>query len=117
MKNATMTVFLLTLLVNMIISFFIGYKYKEILNSFLSPAIYYQAVVFISLTVPLVISYLYGVISRKLVMWRLSNFKKKQIDVSRLDSATKEMYQEIVEQDLPTKAQIKEMHEALKKQF
>lgn len=117
MKNATMTVFLITLLVNMIISFFIGYKYKDFLNNFLSPAIYYQAVVFISLTVPLVISYLYGVVCRKLVMWRLSNFKKKQIDVSRLDSATKEMYQEIVEQDLPTKAQIKEMHEALKKQF
>ncbi|EMI7182096.1 hypothetical protein FML64_14845 [Klebsiella quasipneumoniae] len=117
MKNATLTVFLLTLLVNMVISFFIGYKYKDFLSSFLSPAIYYQAVVFISLTVPLVISFLYGVVCRKIVMWRLDKFKKKQIDVSRLDSVTKEMYQEIVEQDLPTKAQIKEMHEALKKQF
>lgn len=117
MKNATLTVFLLTLLVNMVISFFIGYKYKDFLSGFLSPAIYYQAVVFISLTVPLVISFLYGVVCRKIVMWRLDKFKKKQIDVSRLDSATKEMYQEIVEQDLPTKAQIKEMHEALKKQF
>lgn len=117
MKNATMTVFLITLLVNMIISFFIGYKYKDFLSEFLSPTIYYQAVVFASLTVPLLVSYVCGVVSRWMVMWRLSNFKKKAIDVSKLDTATKEMYQEIVEQDLPTKAQIKEMHEALKKQF
>lgn len=117
MKSATLTVFLLTLLVNMIISFFVGYKYKDFLNDLLSPAIYYQAVVFISLTVPLAISYLYGTASRKLIMWKLSKFKKKQIDVSKLDNATKVMYEEIIEQDLPTTAQIREMHEALKKQF
>ncbi|MNE51244.1 hypothetical protein D3C80_1458640 [compost metagenome] len=101
----------------MVISYFIGYKYKDYLNVLLSPAIYYQAVVFISLTMPLIVSGAYRFISKHWVMWRLNNFKKKKIDVSKLDDSTKEMYLEIVNQDIPTKNQIKEMHEALMNEF
>lgn len=117
MKNNTLRIFLLTLFFNMVVSYFIGYKYKEYLNAFLSPAIYYQAVVFISLTMPLIISGFYKLFSKHWVMWRLNNFKKKEIDVSKLDEPTKEMYLEIVNQDIPTKNQIKEMHEALREEF
>ncbi|ENB9201284.1 hypothetical protein N1S82_000322 [Serratia marcescens] len=101
----------------MVVSYFIGYKYKGYLNDLLSPAIYYQAVVFISLTMPLIISGVYKLLSKRWVMWKLNNFKKKNIDVSKLDDSTKEMYLEIVSQDIPTKNQIKEMHEALREEF
>ncbi|MEN4874404.1 hypothetical protein [Kosakonia cowanii] len=117
MKKHTLTVFILTLFFNIIISFVIGVKYKSILETTLSPSIYYQVVVFISLTIPLIISAVYGWIAKLLVMWRFSRFKKKPIDVSKLDEETKEMYQAMVDQDIPTKSQVKDMYQALNDQF
>lgn len=117
MKKHALTVFLLTLFFNIVISYFIGVKYKVALESLLSSAIYYQVVVFISLTMPLIISAAYGFFIKVLVIWKLSRFKKKKIDVTRLDDETKEMYRAIVEQDIPTKAQVKDMYQALNEQF
>lgn len=117
MKKHTLVVFLLTLFFNIIISYFIGVKYKIVLESLLSSAIYYQVVVFVSLTMPLIISALYGLFVKYIVIWKVSRFKKKKIDVTRLDDETKEMYRAIVEQDIPTRAQVKEMYQALNEQF
>lgn len=117
MKKHTLTVFILTLFFNIIISFFIGVKYKAILEAFLSTSIYYQVVIFISLTMPLIISGVYGWVAKLIVMWKFSRFKKKTIDVSKLDEETKKMYQTMVTQDMPTKAQVKDMFHALNDQF
>lgn len=117
MKKHTLTTFLLTLFFNIIISYFIGVKYKATLELLLSPAIYYQAVVFISLTMPLIISTVYSSIMKFIVMWKASRFKHKKIDITKLDDETKEMYRAIIEQDIPTKAQVKDMYQALNEQF
>ncbi|MDZ5638120.1 hypothetical protein [Enterobacter sp. A103] len=117
MKKHTLTVFILTLFFNIIISFLIGVKYKAALEAYLSSSIYYQIVVFISLTIPLAISAVYGWVAKMILMWRFSRFKKKEIDVSKLDEETKGMYQAMVSQDIPTKAQVKDMFHALNDQF
>lgn len=117
MKKHALTVFLLTLFFNIVTSYFIGVKYKNTLESLLSSAIYYQSVVFISLTMPLIISATYTSVVKFIIMWKVSRFKKKKIDVTRLDDETKEMYRAIVEQDIPTQAQVKDMYQALNEQF
>lgn len=117
MKKHTLTVFILTLFFNIIISFLVGVKYKASLEAYLSSSIYYQVVIFISLTMPLIISAMYGWVAKLIVMWRFSRFKKKSIDVSKLDEETKGMYQAMVSQDIPTKAQVKDMFQALNDQF
>ncbi|HBR3253316.1 TPA: hypothetical protein ACTW9M_000791 [Klebsiella michiganensis] len=117
MKKHTLTVFILTLFFNIIVSFFIGVRYKSTLENLLTSPIYYQVVIFISLTLPLIISAIYRWVSRSIVMWRFYRFKKKSIDVSKLDEETKNMYQAMVNQDIPTSAQVKDMFNALNDQF
>lgn len=119
MKQQQLRVFLITLFFNMVVTYFIGYRYKDYLNNLLSPAIYYQAVVFTSLTLPLLISWVYGHCNRKVIIWRVGKFKKKadSIDVSSLDESTKEMYEKIIKQDIPTNHEIKDLYNQVEEHF
>lgn len=113
--NSEMRLFLVAMLINMIITFLIGYKYKEPLISALSPAIYYQAVVFISLLLPHLIKYA----DRKIRLHQLSRGIRKlksQIDDEKqknLDQTTRAMFEKIVNTDVTTNETIKGLHDEL----
>ncbi len=119
MKNNTIKIFLIVLFFNIIISYIVGYRYKDFLTTYLSPAIYYQSVVFISLTLPIIISWLYNAITKKIIIWRLKKFQKKAININReiLDENTKSMLEEITSQDIPTNQEIKDLYKLMNDSF
>jgi hypothetical protein len=120
MKPSTpLKVYLITLFVNLIITFFIGFKYKEELVLFLSPTIYYQGIVFISLSLPLLITWIHEIFHKKILFWKLKKFKKKatSIDQNSLDEVSKKMFDKLTKQDQPTNHEIKELYEQMETMF
>ncbi|WP_370965274.1 hypothetical protein [Enterobacter wuhouensis] len=113
--NSDMRLFLVAMLINMVITVLIGYNYKEALVKYLSPAVYYQAVVFISLTLPYIIKYT----DRKIRLYQLSRGIKKlksQVDEEKqknLDKTTRAMFEKIVNTDVTTSETIKGLHDEL----
>lgn len=114
-SNHDMRLFLIAMFVNMVIAFFVGYKYKDILLKNLSPEIYYQAIVFISLTLPYIIKHF----DRKI---RLSTLNKKierlkqEVDPEKqknLDKNTRAMFEKVVNTDVSTTEMIKDLHDEL----
>ncbi|NIG15859.1 hypothetical protein [Pantoea sp. Cy-640] len=114
-KNPEMRLFLLSMLVNIITSFLIGYKYKDNLIAILSPALYYQVVVFLSLLLPHVIKYLdkefrFFWLNRKIEKL------KREIDESKqhqLDEKTREMFNNVINNNARTSQVIKDIHDEL----
>lgn len=113
--NSEMRLFLWAMFINMIITILIGYKYKEPLINFLSPAVYYQAVVFISLLLPHIIKHS----DRKIRLHKLSKGIEKiksEVDVEKqknLDKTTRAMFEKIVNTDVTTNETIKDLHDEL----
>ncbi|ELY6402205.1 hypothetical protein [Cronobacter sakazakii] len=113
--NAELRLFFWAMFVNMIITVIIGYKYKDPLINFLSPAVYYQAVVFISLITPHIIKYT----DRRIRLHKLSKGIEKlkaEIDnekQQKLDDTTREMFEKIVNTDVTTTETIKSLHDEL----
>lgn len=118
-SNSPLKVYLIILFVNLIITFFIGFKYKDALVAFLSPAIYYQGVVFISLSLPLLITWIHEICNKAILSWKLKNFRKKAptIDQESLDEESKEMFDKLTKQDQPTNYEIRELYEQMETMY
>ncbi len=118
-NNSSLKIYLITLFLNMIITFFIGFKYKDELIASLSPTIYYQGIVFISLSLPLLITWLHDCCSKYLLLRRLEKFKQKApaIDQNSLDEESRKKLDKLTKQDLPTSHEIHELHEQMEKMF
>ncbi|PWI80731.1 hypothetical protein DEO48_07370 [Enterobacter sp. CGMCC 5087] len=118
-SNTSLRIYLITLFINMIITFFIGYKYKDFLIVSLSPTIYYQGIVFISLSLPLLITWMHECCSKHILLRKLRKFKQKApaIDQSSLDEESRKKLEKLTKQDLPTSHEIHELHEQMEKMF
>lgn len=114
-SSSEMRLFLVSMFSNMIVSYLIGFKYKDGLITSLSPAIYYQLIVFISLLLPYLIKYL----DRKVRLHLLSRGIKKlknNLDLNAkdsLDENTRKMFDSLVDNDFHTATTIKNMHDEL----
>jgi len=113
--NSEMSLFFWAMFINMVVSFLIGHLYKDFLISFLSPTIYYQFIVFLSLLIPYIIKYT----NRKIRIYNLSNGIKKikqEVDPEKqkkLDESTKAMYERLVNTDVTANERIRDLHEEL----
>ncbi|EQA6234145.1 hypothetical protein ACX5DZ_000813 [Enterobacter hormaechei] len=113
--NHEMRLFLIAMFINMVISFLLGYKFKDSLITLMSPAIYYQAIVFISLLLPHAIKHF----DRKIRLSKLSkNIEKLKSDVNidkqnNFDENTRAMYEKVVNTDISTTETIKNLHDEL----
>ncbi|WP_139539383.1 hypothetical protein [Klebsiella spallanzanii] len=118
-SNFSLKIYLVTLFLNMVITFFIGYKYKDYLVSTLSPTIYYQGIVFISLSLPLLVTWLHDCFLRYRFLKRLEKLKQKApaIDQNTLDEESRDKLEKLTKQDLPTTHEIKELHEQMERMF
>ncbi|MEQ6971216.1 hypothetical protein [Pectobacterium polaris] len=118
-SSSPLKVYLITLFVNLIITFFIGFKYKDVLVAFLSPTIYYQGIVFISLSLPLLITWIHEIFNKANFSRKLKKFKKKapNIDKESLDEVSKEMFDKLTKQDQPTSYEIRELYEQMETMY
>lgn len=111
-KTSEVALLLISLFINIIISFLLGYKYKTQLISFFSEPIYYQVIIFISLTAPVIIKKLDNLQQT----WRFNrNFKSlkntaHQIDRNKLDKNEQEMLDEMTNRDIETGTKIREIY-------
>jgi len=114
-KNPEMRIFLLSMLANIIITYLMGYKFKDFMLSTLSAPVYYQLLVFISLCLPLLIKF--G--DRKIRVHLLdSNIKKLRDSQSTestegLDEDTLKKLEVLTNTNFKKAEMIKEMHDAL----
>lgn len=114
-NNAEMRVFLTSMAINMIISYLLGFKYKEPLIETISSAIYYQLIVFISLLLPHLVRF----IDRKFrfhMLERGIQKLKRDIDenkINKLDKETIKMYEKLVNSEVKASENIKNMHNEL----
>jgi len=100
---------------NMVISYFIGYKFKDFLISSISAAIYYQFIVFISLALPFIIKFLDRKIRLFILDIKIKKLRKEMSEnqESNLDKNTKKMYNNLISSDIKTSEAIKSMHDEL----
>ncbi|EAO2687663.1 hypothetical protein [Salmonella enterica] len=116
-KTSEVTLLLISLFLNIIISFLLGYKYKNQLISLLSEPIYYQIIIFISLTAPVLIKKIDATHSN----WRFNKSIKtlqesaNKIDRNKLDDSEKEMLDEMTNRDVATGAKIRELYAEMKR--
>ncbi|HAU5563302.1 TPA: hypothetical protein JD264_05765 [Serratia fonticola] len=111
-KTSEVGLLLISLLSNIIVSFLLGYKYKTILIQSLSEAIYYQLIIFISLTMPVIIKK----IDSAQHDWRFRRnfleFQKQahQIDKDKLGEDERKMLDEMTNKDIHTEAKIRDLY-------
>lgn len=110
-----MRLFLIAMFVNMVITFFLGHLFKDWLIRTITPAIYYQAIVFISLSLPYLIKHF----DRKHRLRKLEKrIKKLKSSVTAeaqetLDKKTKAMFDKVVNTNVTTQEEIKDIHDEM----
>lgn len=112
-KNNEKHLMLLSLLANIIISFFLGFKYKNQLISMLTEAIYYQFIIFISLLMPEVLRRIYSKAVEIAVSRKVKKLQKDapKIDKNKLDPATAEKLDKIINTDFSAKSRIHDVYD------
>ncbi|WP_133461095.1 hypothetical protein [Scandinavium goeteborgense] len=111
-KTSDVTLLLISLFTNIFISFVLGHQYKTQLIELLSEPIYYQCIIFISLTIPVIIKE----IDTFQKGWRFNNGLKKlqksarQIDREKLDENERQMLDEMTNRDIETGTRIRELY-------
>lgn len=116
MKNSgEMRVFLISMFVNMIVTYLIGFKYKTPLIELVSSAVYYQFVVFLSLLLPHAIRYVDRRCRLYLLQRGIDKLKKDmdETKISRLDKNTVKMYEKLIDSEVKVSESIKKMHDEL----
>jgi len=111
MERRDKAVFFISLIVNIILSFFLGVKYKTDLIKILTETIYYQLIVFISLLMPTLINSAYG----RYRLWSFHRRKNKlrSIDAATLSSSTRKQLEELVNTDIKSESEIKDLYDEL----
>ncbi|WET14498.1 hypothetical protein P2W49_18830 [Yersinia intermedia] len=114
-RNHEIRIFLISMLVNMIISYIMGYRFKSHLLDILSDAIYYQLIIFISLLMPIIIK-------KCDTSWRmyrlnsgLEQLKKdaSNIKTEHLNPQVQPMFTKLINSDVKTDEKIKSMYSEL----
>ncbi|HDS4676145.1 TPA: hypothetical protein QH337_001073 [Enterobacter ludwigii] len=117
-KTNDVTLLLISLFANIAISFLLGYKYKTQLISIVSEAIYYQIIIFISLTMPIIIKKTTFAYHKWRFNCNIKSLQKNahQIDVSKIGEKEKKMLDEITNKDVETEAKIRSIYEEMQRQ-
>lgn len=110
-----MRLFLIAMFVNMVIAFFLGHLLKDWLIKTISPAIYYQAIVFISLLLPYIIRHLDRKYRLKKLEKRIKKLKSTVTaeDQETLDKKTKAMFDKVVNTNVTTHEEIKDIYDEM----
>lgn len=100
---------------NMIISYLLGYAFKDKIISAISAPIYYQLIVFISLTLPFLIKSTDKKVRLFILDKKIQKLKREMDDSKResLDENTQKMYSTLVGSEVKTSEAIKSMHDEL----
>lgn len=110
-----MRIFLSSMIINIIITYLVGFKYKDSLLSMLSPPVYYQSLVFISLCLPLLVKFCDRKIRIAILHYKIDQLRGKDNPEMRksLDEDTINKLDSLTRGDLKTTEMIQEMHDAL----
>lgn len=114
-SNPEMRIFLISMIANIIITYLMGFRYKDMLINNLSSPVYYQLLVFISLCLPLIIKLCDRKARLYLLDYKIKRLKDHVNPEMResLDEETLAKLETLTKGDLKTTEMIKEMHEAL----